>query len=95
MHRHTDVAVDSINLGRQTRRAQTTYVSLPKSPIKGRGANASDAGNRLPDTYSYNDTMHDPMQPLSDHQSDSDSDDSDFEAMDPSKNKPPKPGTVS
>ncbi len=63
--------------------------------MKGRGANGNNVGNGLLDIYSYDDSMDDPMRPPSDHESDNASNDSDFEAMDPSKNKPPKPGTVS
>lgn len=96
IHRHTDVELNTLNPGRQPRRARTSYVSLPKSPEKNRGTTALSQGNHvLPDEYSYDSFFNDSTRPLSGSESDSDSDDSEFDAMDPSKNKPLKPCTVS
>lgn len=94
VHRHTDVEVNT-NLGRQPRRARTSYVALPKSPEKNRRTNLSQGNHAPQDEYRYDDTFNNFTQPLSDSESDSDSDESEFEAMDPSQNKPPKPCTVS
>ncbi|SJL17200.1 uncharacterized protein ARMOST_20746 [Armillaria ostoyae] len=92
VHRHTDIDIDSIHSGRQTRRARTSYISLPKSPVKQRGTTDAHLSN-ADDVYSYDDPTFEPLQHALDSESDADSDDSDFEAMDPSKNKPPKPCT--
>ncbi len=94
IHRHTNIDIDSIRPGRQTRRARTSYVSLPKSPVKSRGTADDQPTNIGEDGYSYDDSMFESLHHASDNESDVDSDDSDLEAMDPGKNKPPKPCTV-